>query len=107
MPYQGTDFSNATVGETVTYSMDFTDSLATGETLVSATVTCAVAADSTVNDPNAATVATGLASISGNIVTQAFMSMVFGVKYLTTFKATTSQGEVEIWWSHFFTDEPT
>jgi hypothetical protein len=106
MPYQGSDFSNATVGEAITYFMDFTDSLASGETIISATVTCGIASDSTVNDPNFASVPTGPSSIAGNVVGQKFISMVFGVKYVVTFSATTNQGNVNIWWSHFFTDEP-
>jgi hypothetical protein len=32
--------------------------------------------------------------------------MVFGVKYLVTFDATTNLGDKSIWWSHFFVDEP-
>jgi hypothetical protein len=109
MPYLGTDFPNATVGETITYFVDFTTDLGSGETLTGATVTVGIAADSLVNDPNAAAVATGPAIILAgtNIVGQSFMSMVFGVKYLVTFTATTSLGNKSIWWSHFFTDEPT
>jgi hypothetical protein len=107
MPYTGTDFPNATVGEVITYFIDFTTDLAAGETITASTVTCEVASDSTVNDPNAANVVTGPSAISGNIIGQKFMSMVFGVKYLVEFTASTSQGNEAIWWSHFFTDEPT
>lgn len=107
MPYVGEDFPNATVGETITYFLDFTDTLASGETLTGASVTTAVAIDSEVNDPSAATVATGPASISGNIIGQKFENMVLGVKYLVTFTGDTSQGNVVISYTHFFTDQPT
>jgi hypothetical protein len=106
MPYAGEDFSNATVGETITYFIDFTPTLATGETITGASVTSAVAVNSTTNDPSAAAVATGPASISGNIVGQKFAGMVLNVTYLVTFIANTSQGNEIICYSHFFTDQP-
>lgn len=106
MPYANEDFPNSTVGEIITYFMDFVDTLAAGETITSASVTTAVAALSTTSDPNAALVATGPASITGTIVGQKFAGMVFNVTYLVEFIANTSQGNEIICYSHFFTDQP-
>lgn len=107
MPYVGADFTNATQGETITYFFDFSNALAPGEVIASATWTAAVANDSTTFDQSAASIVDGPASIVGNIVGQKFFNMVGGVKYLVEAIAITSQGETIIPWSHFYTDIPS
>jgi hypothetical protein len=106
MPYAGQDFPVATTAEKVTYFFDFTGMLASGETILSASVVSAVAVDSEVFDPSSSDIVSGGSSITGNIVGQQFTNLVNGVKYLVTFTATTSQGNILIPYSHFIVDIP-
>lgn len=106
MPYSGSDFTMADLGSTVTYYFDFTPSLATGETIVSASWTCTTAADSQVQDASAPFRVSGSATVNGAVVGQKFTGYLSGVKYLVEATAVTSLGNTITCWSHFYCDSP-
>lgn len=112
------DFGNVTVGEVVTLFLDFSGSLAVGETLTSIANggqwVVSVAADSLISDSNAANIPNGPANINNNtagipipaIAGQRFSGMVGGCKYLTVCTAVTNQGNSLELWAHFFCEIP-
>jgi hypothetical protein len=106
MPYAGSDFPPADFGEVVSYFFDFTNTLAAGETLVTAVWTAAVANNSPVFDSGAAAIVKGSAWLSGNITGQQFYNMVVNVRYLVTATVTTSNGNTLICYSHISCEKP-
>lgn len=107
MPYAGDDFPNADVGEVITYYFDFTGALAQGEAISGAIWAASVAPDSEAYDTSAATIVSGPALISGNIIGQRFSGQVSGVKYLVTASAVTNLANTLITYSHFFCETPS
>lgn len=106
MPYAGSDFPMADLGEIITYFFDFTFALAVGETIVGASWTCATASDSVLADSFASSRIIGPPSITGNIVGQRFAGYLPGVKYLVEATAATSFKNNITCWSHFYCDQP-
>lgn len=98
----GIDFPNAHVGEIITYFFDFSDDLASDETIATSTWQASVAADSEVADPSAASIVSGAASITGNVSGQRFAGFVGGVKYLVEATIVTNQTNTLNFWSHIY-----
>lgn len=100
--YVGCDFSPSDVGESEVYSLDFVKDCAAGETIASATWTCAVAEDSAVPDSDAATRVSGSASNTGTVTSQRIdlSAAPGGVKYVLRAVAVTNQGNTKSLWSH-------
>lgn len=91
--YIGQDFFPFDSTESIVVGIDFVNDLAAGDTIDSATVTCTVADDSQVSDPDPQSrIAGGPFYPTNTQVTWRFASPVAGCKYLITVTATTTTG---------------
>lgn len=86
-------FATKYVGETKKLTFDFLADLGVTETISTATVTAAVYSGT---DATPSAIISGLASISGSVVTQTIVAGTSGVTYLLTCTATTSASQVLI-----------
>lgn len=98
--YCGRDFDPADQSESEPYTLDFVNDLAAGETLTSATWTCAVAPDSRAQDASASTRLSGSAATSGTQTSQRVVGLLPGVKYILRAVAVTNQGNTRVLYSH-------
>lgn len=105
--YVGSDFSNVDVGETISLAFDYTNDLATSETISSVVFQVSVALNSPAVDPSPSGRINGAAGIAGAVVSQDLTGFVSNVRYLLESFATTNQGNVLALWSHFYCDSPT
>lgn len=91
--YIGVDFFPFDATESIVIGIDFVNDLASGDTINSATIICAVAGDSQVTDPSPASRITGGPFYPQNTqVTWRFSSPIAGCKYIITVLATTAVG---------------
>ena len=95
--YIGRDFDPGDVGENDVYTFDFVNNLNVGETLSSATWTCAAVTGA---DAAASTRLYGSASCSGTQTSQRVYSLLPGVRYRLQALATTSLGNTKSLWAH-------
>ncbi len=86
--YVGRDFDPANTTESEVYSLDFTNELGSGETLMSVTATALTVLQGTDADPSSHL--SGSSSISGSIVSQRVANLTVGVTYTLAFTALTS-----------------
>lgn len=101
--YVGKDYDPSDSGESEPYTLDFVNDLVAGETLASATWTCAVVAGV---DASAASHVSGSASVSVTQTSQQFSGFVVGVKYRLQAVAITSAGSTKSLWSHVLCQTP-
>lgn len=83
-------FSPKQTGETILYGFDFTDDLATGETISSVEGGVIVVTVYSGTDATPSAILSGSPSISGNIVSQLITAGTSGVKYKLTCKVITT-----------------
>lgn len=83
-------FSPKRLAERKKFSFDFTNELATAETISTAVVTATVYKGT---DSNPAAIVSGTATIAGNVVTQLIIDGVENVTYLIVCEVTTSNGQ--------------
>jgi hypothetical protein len=101
--YVGQDFDPSDVGEDELYTFDFVNDVACGETIVTATWSCA-AVDG--QDPDAASRVVGPASWLGTETTQRVAGMLAGVRYRLLASAFTTFGNTKHLWSHVTSGNP-
>ena len=83
-------FAPKRTGETLKYSFDFVNQLASGETLSNPVVTAAVYQGT---DPSTSGIVSGSASVSGTTVTQLITAGLDNVTYVLIFEADTSNSQ--------------
>lgn len=104
--YTSRDFSMSDPGENEVYTFDFVRDVETGETISSATWTCAVADDSHGEDEDAATRVSLTATNAGTRTSQRITGLVGGVKYVLRAVVVTSAGNTKSLWSHVTCEAP-
>jgi len=104
--YVGRDFDPSDNGESERYTLDFVNDLQAGDTIVSATWTCEVAAKSAADDVDAASRIAGAAVYLGTKTTQRVSGMVPGVTYCLTATIVTTMSDTISLWSHVECKEP-
>jgi hypothetical protein len=104
--YVGRDFAPSDVGESETYTFDFVKDLAEGDAIVEATWFCTVAADSEVDDPDAADHVALPATFEGTKTSQHVSGQVSGVKYVLQAVVGSQRGETLSLWSHVLCGSP-
>jgi hypothetical protein len=95
--YVGSDFDPSDTAEDEIYTLDFVNDLVTGETIASASWSCAVI---TGTDPSPASRVSGSASKSGSQTSQRFNGFIPGVSYQLIATVVTSLGNTKKLWSH-------
>lgn len=91
--YIGTDYDPVDASESIVDGIDFVNDLSTGDTIVSATVTCTVAQDSQVPDATpSARITGGPFYPASTQVSFRFTNGVAGCKYLITITVLTTPG---------------
>jgi|GEM_PF-2347188 len=100
--YVGRDFDPLQVVEKDSFSLDFVNNLAAGETLLSAEWECEVFQASEEPDPDAATRLVGAATVTGTTTSQFVGNEpVVGCTYVLTAIVETSLGKTLSMWSKF------
>jgi hypothetical protein len=84
------EFPSKPVGETINLGVDFVSRLASGETIVSGTVTASLYSGT---DPAPAGILSGAASVSGTSVIQTITAGVLGNIYELAYAAVTTLGQ--------------
>jgi hypothetical protein len=102
--YIGRDFSEMDQGEDEPFALDFTDDLASGETVTSTNWTCTVAKGT---DPDAATRLQGAAQMQGGKSVQRVSGLLPNVTYLLRANIVTSNLSTKSIWSHVRCTTPT
>jgi hypothetical protein len=104
--YVGNDFSDAGPEESRIYTFDFTNDLASGETIESATWACEVFANEGGEDETPNDKISGSISVASPYVSQKVVGLVAGVVYRQRCLATTSRGAVLELYSHVRCKDP-
>lgn len=104
--YVGNDFSDAAPSEIRTFTFDFTNDLASGETVLSALWFCEVAAEEEGEDATPGDRVSGSVSVASPLVSQKIANMVAGVVYRQRCLATTSLGNKLEVYSHCRCKDP-
>lgn len=105
--YLGVDYFPFDATESITLGIDFINDLAGGDTVASATVMCAVTADSQVPDPTpAARITGGPFYPNPTTVTYTFASPIAGCKYLITITIRSNGGETITDFTHLSCEVP-
>lgn len=91
--YAGRDFISTTPNEIRFLTFDFQDAFVSTDSISSAVWTSAVAEDSTVQDPTAASRIGGPFQNSGRLATATLQQCVIGVRYLIKCVATAVSGQ--------------
>jgi hypothetical protein len=104
--YVGRDFDPSDTGESERYTLDFVNDLQVGDTIVSATWTCEVAAKSAGSDAAAVSRIDGPAVYVGTKTTQRVSGMVPGVIYCLTATVVTTLNDTVSLWSHVECKDP-
>lgn len=100
MSYVGRDFPVADPDESRTYTLDFVNDIADGDTVIEAVWYCTVADDSEGADADASDHVAIPAGFAGTKTMQSVSGLLAGVKYILRAKVGTEAGETAVLYSH-------